>query len=92
MAAFFEYTNFKDDLIEYKCLCCNKDYQQKLDEKLKELFFHTYKYSNHDNNKFTLLLPKGVYSYERWMIGKNFMEHHYVKNNILLSLKFARYY
>ena len=22
---FLEYTNFKDDLIEYKCLCCNKN-------------------------------------------------------------------
>ena len=33
---FLEYTNFKDDLKEYKCLCCNKNYQQKLDEKLKE--------------------------------------------------------
>ena len=31
---FLEYTNFKDDLIEYKCLCCNKNYQQKFDEKL----------------------------------------------------------
>ena len=29
---FLEYTNFKDDLIEYKCLCCDK-YQQKFDEK-----------------------------------------------------------
>ena len=29
---FLEYTNFKDDLIEYKCLCCNKNYQQKFDE------------------------------------------------------------
>ena len=27
---FLEYANFKDDLIEYKCLCCNKSYQQKL--------------------------------------------------------------
>ena len=25
---FLEYTNFKDDLIEHKCLCCNKNYQQ----------------------------------------------------------------
>ena len=25
---FLEYTNFKDNLIEYKCLCCNKNYQQ----------------------------------------------------------------
>ena len=30
-----EYTNFKDDLIEYKCLNCKKSYQQRLDEKLK---------------------------------------------------------
>ena len=25
---FLEYTNFKDDLIEYKCLCCNKSSQR----------------------------------------------------------------
>ena len=25
-----EYTNFKDDLIKYKCFCCNKIYQQKV--------------------------------------------------------------
>ena len=23
---FLEYTNFQDDLIEYKSLCCNKNY------------------------------------------------------------------
>ena len=33
---FLEYTNCKDDLIECKCLYCNKDYQEKFDEKLKE--------------------------------------------------------
>ena len=31
---FLEHTNFKDNLIEYKCLCCNKNYQQ-FDENLK---------------------------------------------------------
>ena len=31
---------------------------------IKEGFFNTYKFSNHDNNKFTLLLLKGVYPYE----------------------------
>ena len=61
---FLEYTNFKDDLIEYKCLCCNKSYQRKFDEKLKERFFNTYKFSHHYNNKFILLLRKGVYPYE----------------------------
>ena len=35
---FLECTNFQDDLIEYKCLCCNKNYQKKFDEKLKERF------------------------------------------------------
>ena len=58
---FFEYTNFEDNLIEYKCLCCNKNYQHKFDEKLKERFFNTYKFSNHNNNRFSLLLRKGVY-------------------------------
>ena len=53
---FFEYTNFKDDLMEYKYLCWNKNYQQKFDENLKERFFTTYKFSNHDYNKFILLL------------------------------------
>ena len=24
---FLEYTNFKDDSVECKCLCCNKNYQ-----------------------------------------------------------------
>ena len=45
---FLPHTNFKDDLIEYRCLCCNKNYQQKFDEKLKEQF----------------LLRKSVYPYE----------------------------
>ena len=53
---FLEYTNLKDDLIEYKCLCCNKNYQQKFDEKLMEQFFNTHKFCNHDNNKNILLL------------------------------------
>ena len=39
IVTFLEYTNFKDDLIEYKWLSCNKSYQRKLDEKLKENIF-----------------------------------------------------
>ena len=59
-----EYTNSKDDLIEYKCLCCNKNYQKKFDENLKKRFAYTYKSANHDVNKFTLFLLKGVYLYQ----------------------------
>ena len=38
---FLEYTNFKDDLIEYKCSCCNKNYQKEFDGNLKKRFFNT---------------------------------------------------
>ena len=45
-------------------MVCNKNCQTKFDEKLKERFFNTYKFSNHDNNNFILLLRKGVYHYQ----------------------------
>ena len=45
-------------------MCCNKNYQHKFDEKLKERLFNIYKLSNHDNIKFILLLRKCVYPYE----------------------------
>ena len=71
---FIEYTNFKDDLIECECLWCNKNYQHKFDEKLKERFFNTYKFSSHNNNKFILLLREGVYLYECMDDWKKFSE------------------
>ena len=46
---FIEYLIFKDDLIEYKCLCSNNNYQQKFDEKLKGRLFKTYKFSNNEH-------------------------------------------
>ena len=36
---FLEYANFKDDLIECKCLCCNKNYQHKFDVKGKIFYY-----------------------------------------------------
>ena len=56
--------NFKNDLIKHKYLCCNKNYQQNFDEKWKKRFLNTCKFSNHDNNKFNLLLQRGIYPYE----------------------------
>ena len=58
------YTNCKDDLTEYKCLCCEKNYQKKFDENLKKRFTNRYKFYYYDINNFTLLLPKGIYPYE----------------------------
>ena len=54
----------KDNLIKYKCLSCNKDYSNKIDEELKNRFKNIFKFSNNDINKFILLLRKGVYPYE----------------------------
>ena len=36
---FLEYTNFKDNLMENKCLFWNENYQKKVRRKLKEMIF-----------------------------------------------------
>ena len=61
---FMQYISFKDDLKEYKCLCCHKSYQPKFGKMLKEPYFNTYKFSNRGSKKFILLLGKRVYPYE----------------------------
>ena len=45
-------------------MCYNNSYQHEFGKKLKEQFFDTYKFSNHDSNRFILLLQKSVYVYE----------------------------
>ena len=39
-----KYTRVKDDLIEYECFCCNKNYQKKFNKNLKKQFVNTYKF------------------------------------------------
>ena len=60
-----KYINVKNNSIEYKCLCCNKNYQKTFDKNVKKRFANTYKFPNHDIKKFILLLQKGVYPYEQ---------------------------
>ena len=62
--SFPEYANFKDDLMEYKCLCCNKNNQHNVGRMFKERFFNKCKFPSHDNNKFILSLSKRLYPYE----------------------------
>ena len=50
--------------MRYKCLSCNRNYSNKLDEELKKKFKNTFKFSNNDIKKFILLLRKGVYPYK----------------------------
>ena len=83
---FLKYINFKDNLIEYKCLYCNKNCNHKFDKKIKGTIFYTYTFSNHDNNKFILLLRKGVYPYEYMNDWEKFNE------TFLQSLEYGRSY
>ena len=54
-----KYTSVIDDLIEYRSLCCNNNYQKNFDENLKKRFVNTCKFSNNDTNNFSLLLRTG---------------------------------
>ena len=69
-----ECMNFKDNLIEYKCLCCNKYYQTIFDENLRKQFVNTYIYFTHDIKKFILLLRKGSYPYKYMHDQERFSE------------------
>ena len=64
MIIFFEYESVKDNLIKYKCLSCNEDYSNKIDEELKKRFKNTFKFFNNDTNKFIVLLRKAFHLYE----------------------------
>ena len=61
---YLEYTNIKNNLIEHKCLFCNKIYQKSFDKNLKTRVINRYKFPNHDMSKFILLLRKVVCPYE----------------------------
>ena len=49
---FIEYESLKDNLRKDKCLSCNKNYSNKLNEKLKKRFKNIFKFSHNDINKF----------------------------------------
>ena len=52
------------NLIKYKCLVCNRDYSNKIDEKSTKELKNTFTFSYNDINKSILLLKKVVYPYK----------------------------
>ena len=78
---FLEYTNFRVN----NFLRCNKNYQHKFDEMLKKRIFTTYKFSIHNNNKFSILLWKGVYPYEYMNDWKKFNETSLLEKEVFFS-------
>ena len=69
-------------LIEYKCLCCNKNYRKKFDEILKKRFAITYKFSNYKISNFIPLLWKSVYPFEYMDDWEKFDEQYYQRKKI----------
>ena len=61
---FLEYESVKENLIKCKCISCNKDYSNKIDEEFGKRFKSTFKSSNNDINKLILRFRKCVYPYE----------------------------
>ena len=53
--------NIKLKLISFIYLCWDETFQKVFYVDLKKRFANTYNFSNHDINKFILLLQKGVY-------------------------------
>ena len=60
----FKYESANDNLINHRYLSYNKNYSNKIDEKLKNWFKNTFKFSSNYINEFILFLRKGVYSHE----------------------------
>ena len=69
---FLEYESVKENLIKYKCLSCDKDYSNKIDEELKNRFKNT-------------LLRKGVYPYEYMDEWEKFNEATFVEKEEFCS-------
>ena len=67
-----EYESVKENLIKYKCLSCDKDYSNKIDEELKNRFKNT-------------LLRKGVYPYEYMDEWEKFNEATFVEKEEFCS-------
>ena len=83
---FLEYANFKDDLIEHKCLCYNKKYQEKFGEKLKKQCLIYINFLTTTIISLFYCCKKLFILMNILMIGKISMKNHYLKKKILQSL------
>ena len=53
-----------DDKLFFRCFGCKKNYEKDFNKELIKRFANTYEFCNGDNDKFILLLRKGVYPYD----------------------------
>ena len=67
---FLEYESVMDNLMKYRCLSCNKEYSNKIDEELTIRFKNTFKNTYHE---------KVFIFVSTWMNGKSLVKQHYLK-------------
>ena len=88
---FLGYESVNDNLIKCKCLYCNKNYSNKVDEEVKKRFNNTFKFSNNDINKFILQLRNGFCPFEYmddWeKINETCMQFTYKQKEFVKPLK-----
>ena len=58
------FVNAVNEKLIFKCIDCEKEYEKEFNKELVERFANTYKFCDHNLNKFLILLRKGVYPYE----------------------------
>ena len=80
----FKYTNANDELIEYKCFCCNKNYKIKFDENFKNKFASKYAFAIYDINKLFCCCEEMFIHLTPWINGKNSMRYNYQEKKIFI--------
>ena len=73
--SYFDYMSIKDNLLIFRRFECEKNYEKKFNEELIKRFANIYEFCNKDN-KFVLLLRKGIYPYEYMDSWEDLMKHH----------------
>ena len=61
---YLEYINAKNNLIVYRCFCCNRNYQKMFNGDLKKWFAPAFESSDNDFNQLILQSKKSIYPYE----------------------------
>ena len=80
--SYLGYVTIKDNQLIFRRSSCKKNYEKNFNTDLIQRFANIYEFCNGDLSKFTLLLRKGVYPYEIWIIGRDLMRHHYQIKNL----------
>ena len=84
--SYLDYMKTKDEKLIFRGFSCKKNYEKDFNKDLIQRFANIYEFCNGDLNKFILLLRKGVYRMNIWIVGKNLMKHHYLTKKLFIAI------